>query len=467
MNSTLDKLTPGWPAKVNLAFDLVVLFVASGLALQAPPVDDPTTLSMAFLGFLCWIFGAAVLRLYSPTTARSNTDHLTLTLLLVVTVSGVLFFWERLVLPDAHSFSVTSFGLVVLVWTMAGRVLAFQPLRAVAGPVEDVLIVGVGPAAVATATKLQRHAGGRRFHVVGFLAFEGEQAHVTISRGQIAPILGKASDLLDVLDKRPVHEVYIAGRTLVHGPEMQRIVRSCEEVGMPFALPVHAMQFERARLLSSSSSTDGYLHYISTDSRPMQYAVKRLVDIVCSATALVLLSPLLIGVAIAIKITSPGPVLFKQVRVGLHGAHFNMLKFRSMVVNADAMKDQLLAKNEQTGPVFKMKHDPRVTGIGRFIRKFSIDELPQLVNILRGDMTIVGPRPAVPKEVAQYKLWQRRRLSVRPGLTCYWQVGGRNEIGFEEWMQLDLRYVDNWNLKVDAELILKTVPVALFGRGAS
>ena len=138
-----------------------------------------------------------------------------------------------------------------------------------------------------------------------------------------------------------------------------------------------------------------------------------------------------------------------------------------MVVNADQMKDQLLEKNEMDGPVFKMKNDPRVTAIGRFIRKFSIDELPQLINILRGDMTIVGPRPAVPREVEKYKVWQRRRLSVRPGLTCYWQVSGRNEVGFEEWMQMDLRYVDTWNLKVDLELILKTFPVVLTGRGAS
>jgi exopolysaccharide biosynthesis polyprenyl glycosylphosphotransferase len=350
---------------------------------------------------------------------------------------------------------------------MAGRVLLFQPLRAVAGPVDDILICGVGPSAVATAHKLQKKAGGRRFNVVGFLAFEGEQAHPSIARGSVAPIFGKASDLLTVLETRPVGEVYIAGRTLVHGNEMQRIVRACEEIGVPFALPVHALQFERARLLSSSSSTDGYLHYISTDTRPVQYAVKRMVDIVCSSLALLVLSPLLALTALLIRLESPGPVLFKQVRVGLHGASFNLLKFRSMVPNADALKDKLLAQNEQTSPVFKMKHDPRITRVGRFIRKFSIDELPQLVNILRGDMTIVGPRPAVPREVAQYKLWQRRRLSVRPGLTCYWQVSGRNEIGFEEWMQLDLRYVDNWSLKVDAELILKTFPVVVFGKGAS
>jgi exopolysaccharide biosynthesis polyprenyl glycosylphosphotransferase len=467
MNSMLDKLTPGWPAKANLAFDLVVLFGASALALQAPPLDDPSTLTLALLGFLAWIFGAAVLRLYSPMTPRTAGDHLTLTLLLVVGVSASLSLWERVILPDAHRFSVTTFCIVVLLWTMSGRVLVFQPLRAVAGPVEEILICGVGPAAVATAHRLRRQSGGRRFRLVGFLAFEGEPTHMTIARGAIAPVLGSAADLLEVLEKSPVSEVYIAGRPLVHGKEMQQIVHSCEQIGMPFALPVHAMQLERARLLSSSSATDGYLHYISTDTRPMQYAVKRLVDIACSATALVLLSPLLVGVAIAIKLTSPGPILFRQQRVGLHGASFNLLKFRSMVADADEMKDKLLALNEQTGPVFKMKRDPRVTAVGRFIRKFSIDELPQLVNILRGDMTIVGPRPAIPREVAQYRLWQRRRLSVRPGLTCYWQVGGRNAIGFEEWMQLDLRYVDNWSLVEDMKLILATFPVVILGRGAS
>lgn len=464
MNTTLDKLTPGWPAKLNLAFDLFVIVAATVLALSGPSwgpsTDEPKYASVAFLSIGMWLVGAFALRLYSPATPRTHADHLTLTLLLVSSVTITCYLWERIALPDAGRFSAASFGIVVTTWTMVGRLLLFGPLRAVAGPTISVLIVGVGPAAVATAQRLVK---GRRATVEGFLAFDGEKAH----RGLTAEILGRASELLHVLERRPVGEVFIAGRTLVHGTEMQRIVRACEEVGIPFALPLHALQFERARLLGGPITEDGYLHYLSTDTRPVQYAVKRLVDIVCSATALVVLSPLLIGTALLIKLTSPGPVLFRQVRVGLHGAHFNMLKFRSMVVDADALKDKLLAANEQTGPVFKMKHDPRVTAIGRFIRKFSIDELPQLVNILRGDMTIVGPRPAVPREVSQYKLWQRRRLSVRPGLTCYWQVGGRNAIGFEEWMQLDLRYVDNWNLKIDIELILKTVPVALFGRGAS
>jgi exopolysaccharide biosynthesis polyprenyl glycosylphosphotransferase len=351
---------------------------------------------------------------------------------------------------------------------IAGRIVIFLPLKHVGEPVDDVLVVGTGPVGVATFHTLEgqgQTATSRRRHVVGFLAFEGEVAH----RGLKAPILGRAGELLDVLAKTAVAEVYIAGRTLVHGHEMQQIVRACEEVGQPFALPLHALAFERARLLGSDlEAQDGFLHYLSTDTRPLQYALKRMFDIAASATALIVLSPLLLGVALIIKLTDGGPIFFKQERVGLHGAHFGMFKFRSMVVNADALKDKLMAQNEmQGGVVFKMKNDPRITTIGRFIRKFSIDELPQLINILRGDMTIVGPRPAVPREVALYKVWQRRRLSVRPGLTCYWQVSGRNEIGFDEWMQLDLKYVDTWNLKIDMELILKTFPVVLTGKGAS
>jgi lipopolysaccharide/colanic/teichoic acid biosynthesis glycosyltransferase len=144
-----------------------------------------------------------------------------------------------------------------------------------------------------------------------------------------------------------------------------------------------------------------------------------------------------------------------------------MLKFRSMVVDAEALREKLLAVNEQTGPVFKMARDPRVTRVGRFIRKFSIDELPQLVNVLRGEMSIVGPRPPIPSEVAKYEPWQRRRLSVRPGLTCVWQVSGRNQISFEQWMYLDMQYIDNWTLEHDLGLILRTVPVVITGQGAS
>lgn len=191
-------------------------------------------------------------------------------------------------------------------------------------------------------------------------------------------------------------------------------------------------------------------------------AIKRLIDVVCSFMGVLVLSPLFIIIAIIIKTTSKGPVFFSQKRVGKNGKEFNMYKFRSMVVNAEELKEKLAAQNEMSGPMFKMKDDPRVTKVGKFIRKTSIDELPQLWNVLKGDMSLVGPRPSLPKEVAQFDEWMHRRLEVKPGLTCYWQVSGRNNIDFEDWMKLDIRYVDERNIWIDIKLIFKTVGV-LFG----
>lgn len=190
--------------------------------------------------------------------------------------------------------------------------------------------------------------------------------------------------------------------------------------------------------------------------------IKRLIDIVCSFLGVLVLSPLFIIIAIIIKTTSKGPVFFSQKRVGKNGKEFNMYKFRSMVVNAEELKEKLAAQNEMSGPMFKMKDDPRVTKVGKFIRKTSIDELPQLWNVLKGDMSLVGPRPSLPKEVAQFENWMYRRLEVKPGLTCYWQVSGRNNIDFEDWMKLDVKYVEERNLWIDIKLIFKTVFV-LFG----
>ena len=189
---------------------------------------------------------------------------------------------------------------------------------------------------------------------------------------------------------------------------------------------------------------------------------KRVTDIFLSAIGLILLSPILVIVAIAIKIDSKGPIIFKQDRVGKDGKIFSMYKFRSMIVNAEELKAKLETKNEMSGPMFKMKNDPRITKVGRFIRKTSIDELPQLINVIKGDMSLVGPRPSLPKEVEQFSPWMLERLKVKPGITCYWQVMGRNNIAFEEWMKLDVKYVHEMNYWLDIKLIFKTFFV-LFG----
>jgi len=196
------------------------------------------------------------------------------------------------------------------------------------------------------------------------------------------------------------------------------------------------------------------------------YFIKRLLDVCVSAVMLVVLSPIFLVTALAIKIDNPGPAFYKQTRVGKWGKLFTMYKFRSMILGADKMKQQLLDQNESGGVIFKMKRDPRITRVGRIVRKLSIDELPQLWNVLKGDMSLVGPRPPVPGEVAQYEYTDRRRLDAIPGITCIWQVSGRSDIDFKGQVRLDVQYIENQSFGGDIKLLLKTIPAVLFGKGA-
>jgi len=233
---------------------------------------------------------------------------------------------------------------------------------------------------------------------------------------------------------------------------------------MPSVLPRTDAKVELANVTGFDMPMLGISRVPTSQGRLL---VKRMLDITGATIGILLAGPILLFTAIAIKISAPGPVFFRQVRAGRQGRKFTMIKFRSMVVDAEAQREKLAHLNEMDGPVFKIKHDPRITRVGRFIRSTSIDELPQLFNVLVGDMSLVGPRPPLPSEVEQYEPWQRRRLSVKPGLTGLWQVSGRNQVDFDEWMQLDLRYIDTWSLWLDIKIILKTVPVVLFHKGAS
>jgi exopolysaccharide biosynthesis polyprenyl glycosylphosphotransferase len=218
----------------------------------------------------------------------------------------------------------------------------------------------------------------------------------------------------------------------------------------------------------NTGSSDGTCEINEIDTKGKgYYIIKRFLDIAGSLGGIIILSPVLIITAIAIKLDSRGPVLFSQERVGKNGKIFKMYKFRSMIMNAEKLLDKLKDKNEMSGPMFKMANDPRVTKVGRFIRKTSIDELPQLINILKGEMSLVGPRPNLPSEVAQFTENQKKKLIVRPGLTCYWQVMGRNNIDFEEWMELDLKYIKERSLWLDMKLMLKTFKVLLGDKNAS
>lgn len=203
------------------------------------------------------------------------------------------------------------------------------------------------------------------------------------------------------------------------------------------------------------------------ESKKMYDFYKRCMDIICSLIGLIVLLPILFVTAILIKVESKGPVFFTQERVGTNGIKFKMYKFRSMVNNAEQLKEKLRLKNEMDGPMFKIRNDPRVTKVGRFIRTTSIDELPQLINILKGDMSLVGPRPSLSDEVKEFEPWMMERLNVKPGLTCYWQISGRNDIQFKDWMMLDIKYLKERSISVDIKLILKTLLVIFRDSGAS
>lgn len=463
--STRGRLAPGFAAKLNLLVDLLLVMGAllgstllMGHELQVRNMDLWALLGMAGLG---WLLVGTALSLYDPRFSdRAPLDDLALVSITAVSITGMLYL-ERLMIAGGYPVVALSF-FPLLLWgsVVALRLFVFRRLAVREEPIDEALVLGVGSMGRLTGDDLIQR--GRR-HVIGYLAFSNEQLLSAVP----GPVLGKVDRLAEVLCQVPVDVVYIAGNVQKHGQEMQAAVKLCEKFGIPFALPAHPFRMDRARAKNHHAVADGYLHFMTHAPQPHQMAVKRLFDIVASSAALLALSPLLVTVALLIKLTSRGPIFFKQKRVGVHGKTFDMLKFRSMVVNAEELKARLEALNEQTGPVFKIKNDPRITRIGRFIRKYSIDELPQLLNVLRGEMSVVGPRPPLPKEVEKYAAWQRRRLSVRPGLTCIWQVSGRNQISFEEWMYLDMQYIDNWSLLTDLGLILKTVPVVITGSGAS
>jgi exopolysaccharide biosynthesis polyprenyl glycosylphosphotransferase len=266
--------------------------------------------------------------------------------------------------------------------------------------------------------------------------------------------LGVLNDLMEV---DLIDEVLYLKNKVVPA-EVREIVRSCEELGVTFRLKLSDSKTNLTSAVKTDIANQKFLSFINIPHNSYTLAIKKLLDINVSLLLLLTLLPIFIIIAILIKLTSPGPIIFKQVRVGLRGRHFNLYKFRTMNADADMEKSTLESQNEVDGPVFKMKDDPRVTRFGKFLRKTGLDELPQLYNVLRGEMSLIGPRPPLRSETEQYKRWQLRRLSVKPGLSCFWQIEpDRNNIKFERWMELDLAYIDNWSLRLDFIIFLKTI----------
>ena len=275
------------------------------------------------------------------------------------------------------------------------------------------------------------------------------------------------SELQSMLAREPVDEVFISLPIDRYGQLIESVVKICQEQGIVVRVQpdLSLRTFVKPYVGEFNGVPFVTVRSVPRDGWPL--FIKRLIDVVGGAALLVGLAPLLALAALLIKIDSPGPILFRQERIGLNKRRFQLLKFRTMVVGADQQQHGMEQLNEANGPVFKIKDDPRITRLGKFLRRYSIDELPQLFNVLNGDMSLVGPRPLPVRDVERINVqWHKRRFSVKPGITCLWQVNGRSDVSFDHWVQMDLEYIDKWCLGLDIKILIKTVPVVLRGSGA-
>lgn len=300
---------------------------------------------------------------------------------------------------------------------------------------------------------------------VELLAFRERLLDRGFVTADCASLVG-VDELTSFLTDAAVDEVVFADVVSVM-TEVEEMIMRCSEQGVRTTLVADLFSIGMVRSELSYFGSIPLVHYQTPPGDRWDLSVKRIVDVLVSGMLLVILSPLFAAIAVAVRCSSPGTILYKQKRMGLNGRLFSLYKFRSMYADAEDRLAELLSSNEMQGPAFKLKNDPRVTSVGRWLRRHSLDELPQLWNVFRGDMSLVGPRPPMPHEVRLYDRRERRRLSMRPGLTCTWQVSGRSNIAdFESWVQLDLEYIDNWSLSRDLWLLARTVPAVVFGTGA-
>lgn len=327
---------------------------------------------------------------------------------------------------------------------------------------KKILIIGSGEKAQRFLARIRENAEWSA-DLIGFIDLNKELIGTEIMG---ARIIGTAEDLLTVLHQHPVDEVVFAVPTK-QVDQCTDMLALCEQEGVRAVILSDFFSGLVARATTEIQYDQPVLIYSTALRNEWQLLLKRVFDIMVSGTFLLLFMPLMAIIALVIKLQDGGPVFYKWKVVGLNKEKFTGHKFRTMVVDADKMKKDLIDKNEMKSVAFKMKDDPRITKIGRILRRYSLDEMPQLWSVFKGDMSIVGPRPPLESELPRFESWHRRKLSVKPGLTCLWQISGRSTItDFDEWMKLDLAYIDNWSLLLDLKILLKTVPAVLAGRGA-
>ena len=470
-----------------LAADIILLTLSFHLALvlrRELPWPGPSGPLENQLWLLYLALPLSLLSLKLHGLYRSDRPRSGLALLLALFRAG---FWSFLaLLAGLYFFKVSAISRVVVIeYSLLQALLLFgyrllitrtmRRLRRLGWDRPKLLLLGSPDRLREILARIEK-ADGPAYDLVGYL-LEAEPGQESGGTAGPAPIgeegldrslgLGTLDDLEPVLHSRAIDEVLVATRN-PHSPRLQEALRACEEEGKVVHLRADWYQPRLARIVPGEIFGLPAITLSSLPDRNAEFWLKRLLDLAAAASLLLAFSPLLGLIALLIKLASPGPILFRQARTGQNGRPFTCLKFRTMVVHDQALKAELRARqNEMDGPVFKIARDPRVTPLGAVLRRLSLDELPQLWNVLRGEMSLVGPRPLPCEEVAAFpERCQRRRHMLRPGLTCFWQIRGRNSISFPEWMKLDLQYIDNWSLYTDLVILLRTIPAVLSRRGA-
>lgn len=439
------------------------------VAMTMPGSLGPNLLANAHYGLIMlatWLNAASNQDLWSPRRGGLFGAFLAAVVraagqALVITVFVMVFVTPQWV----NTYFLTAFfiGAIVLMTAVTSATNFINLFRRARGQdVRRVLFVGANDRTRQFAARVRRQAG---YVTEGFLDDNPKRARQFET--QDLKYLGACSDFDRILDEHRIDEVYISLTLASFYNTIERLVQRCEERGLDAHVKADFFQLQHARNLPMYVGDIPILSLTSVPENQIDLALKRALDFIVSSILLLMLAPVFLVIAIIIKAQSPGPVFFLQERVGQNQRRFNMIKFRSMVANAELLRKTLEDLNEADGPVFKIRLDPRITPFGRFIRKHSIDELPQLINVWLGEMSLVGPRPPIASEVEQYAWQQRRRLSVKPGMTGLWQVSGRSDVGFRQWVELDLAYIDSWSFWQDIVILFRTCRVVIEGKGAA
>lgn len=460
--------------------DLVLLSLALYVSIFTDAVFTPlsilahkqiqvhTIVGIAVL-VLLWKISLPLLKLYESKRLPPSEPEI-LTLLKASVIATVLVLLVGIVF-NIHMITPVAllrFLPLTIVSLSISRLVMRQSLKAIrrrGHNFRHLLLVGTNARAVSFADGIAARPD-LGYRLVGFVddSWVGPVPEIGIGKDLVADIAG----FRPYLRSHVIDEVMLALPLKSHYDQVDKLIHICQEHGVIVRLLNGFFDASHAATDAAEVDTDSIVSFYTIPNDELGLGVKRVIDIVGSTLLIALFSPVMLAAMILIKLDSEGPALFSQERIGLNKRRFRLYKLRSMVPNAEKLQVRLESRNEMEGPVFKIKNDPRITRIGKFLRKTSIDELPQLFNVLKGDMSLVGPRPLPVRDYTGFnKDWQRRRFSVRPGITCLWQVSGRSAVSFDQWMHLDIEYIDRWSLWLDLKILLRTIPAVMRGSGAA